>query len=145
MNLRYIFRHSLLTLLQYWWLCYIGYCLTMIAAKLSIGLFLLRITVSAMHRWIVYIVMGLTVLTGIVFFFVTLLQCSPISFFWNKHIEGGSCVDVNVIIALTYLYSAISAICDFTFGLLPVWLVWNLNMRKSEKVALVPILSMACV
>ena len=116
----------------------------MIAAKISIGLFLLRVTVSKLQRLIIYIAMGLTVLTGIVFFFVTLLQCSPVSFFWNKH-QPGKCVNVDVIIGLTFLYSAVSAICDFTFGLLPVWLVWGLNMRKSEKLALIPILSMGCM
>lgn len=131
--------------LRYWWLCYIAYCLSMISAKISIGLFLLRVTVRPLHRKIILLVMGLTVLTGIVFFFVTLLQCMPISYFWDKKIEGGKCVNVYVIIGLTYLYSAISAICDFTFGILPIFMVWNLNMSKNAKLMLVPILSMACV
>ncbi|KAF2020014.1 hypothetical protein BU24DRAFT_131223 [Aaosphaeria arxii CBS 175.79] len=131
--------------MRYWWLCYIAYCITMICAKMSIGVFLLRITVNSVHRWIVYIVMGLTVLTGLVFFFVTLFQCSPISYFWNKKLENGTCVNVDIIIALTFLYSGINAIVDFTFGILPMWLVWNLNMRKSEKLALIPILGMACI
>ncbi|KAF2734995.1 hypothetical protein EJ04DRAFT_601935 [Polyplosphaeria fusca] len=131
--------------MRYWWLCYIAYCLTMICAKISIGLFLLRVTVSPIHRWIIYINMFLTALTGTVFFFVTLLQCHPISFFWNRSIEGGSCVDVEVIIALTFLYSAISAICDFTFGILPIFLVWGLNMSRRMKLMLIPLLSMACI
>lgn len=130
--------------MRYWWLCYIAYCLTMIEAKISIGLFLLRVTVSRLQRTIIYVAMGLTVLTGIVFFFVTLFQCAPVSFFWNKD-QPGTCVNIDVIIGLTFLYSAVSAICDFTFGLLPVWLVWGLNMRKSEKMALIPILSMGCI
>lgn len=130
--------------MRYWWLCYIAYCLTMIAAKISIGLFLLRVTVSQIQRRIIYTAMGLTVLTGVLFFFVTLLQCSPVSFFWNKH-QTGTCLNIDVIIALTFFYSAISALCDFTFGLMPFWLVWGLNMRKSEKMALIPILSMGCM
>lgn len=130
---------------QYWWLCYVAYCLTMIAAKISIGLFLLRITIRSLHRWIINISMGLTVLTGIVFFFVTLLQCMPVSYFWDKSLANGRCINIEVIIGLTYLYSAISAICDFTFGILPIFLVWNLNMSRNSKFLLVPILSMACV
>lgn len=89
--------------------------------------------------------MGLTVLTGLVFFFVTLLQCNPISFFWDKFSQTGWCVPIDVIIALTFLYSVISVICDFTFALLPIFLVWNLNMSGRTKILLVPILGMACV
>ncbi|KAK7178563.1 integral membrane protein [Paraphaeosphaeria sporulosa] len=132
--------------LRYWWLCYIAYCLTMIGAKISIGLFLLRITPKKIHHWIIYTILGLTVLTGIVFLSVTIFQCTPISYFWYQALGAeGSCINIYVIIGLTYLYSVISALCDFTYGLLPVVLVWNLNMSKTLKIALIPILSMACV
>jgi membrane-anchored glycerophosphoryl diester phosphodiesterase (GDPDase) len=131
--------------MRYWWLCYIAYCLTMISAKISIGIFLLRVAVNKIHRTIILTVMGLSVLTGCVFFFVTLFQCSPISFFWDRQLPGGKCVNVYVIIGLTYLYSAVSAICDFTFGILPIFMVWNLNMARDAKLMLIPILSMACV
>lgn len=117
----------------------------MITVKVSIGLFLLRITIKPIHRWIIYINMALTVLTGLVFFFVTLLQCTPISYFWNKTSQTGWCINVDVIIALTFLYSAVSVICDFTFAILPIFLVWNLNMSGKTKLMLIPILGMACV
>lgn len=117
----------------------------MIAAKISIGLFLLRVTVKAIHKWIIYVAMGLTVLTGLVFFFVTLLQCSPISYFWNKGLENGWCIHIDVIIGLTFLYSAVSVICDFTFAILPMFLVWGLNMSVRTRLVLIPILGMACV
>jgi hypothetical protein len=130
--------------MQYWWLCYIGYCWAMIAAKLSIGLFLLRITTKPIHKWIIYTVMGLNVLCGFVFFFVTLFQCWPISFFWNKN-QDGYCVPIDVIIGLTFLYSAVSVICDFTFALLPFFLIWNLNMSVRTRIMLIPILGMACM
>ena len=116
----------------------------MIASKISIGYFLLRITIRRRDIWAIYSVMAITVLTGLVFFFVTLFQCWPISFFWNKS-QSGHCVDPEVIMALTYLYSAFSVICDFTFALLPLVLIYRLNMDKKSKIALVPIVIMACV
>lgn len=117
----------------------------MIASKLSIGHFLLRIAIRPMHIWIIYGVMCITILTGAVFFFVTMFQCNPIPFFWDKNIPGGTCINMDVIIALTYLYSACSVICDFSFALLPIAIVWRLNMNKKSKIALIPILAMACV
>lgn len=132
--------------MRYWWICYIAYCLTMIAAKISIGLFLLRITPKKIHHWIIYTVMGLTVLTGLVFLFVTIFQCTPVSYFWGQALGAkGSCINIYVIIGLTYLYSVLSGICDFTFGILPIVLVWDLNMSRNQKLALIPILSMAAV
>jgi hypothetical protein len=55
------------------------------------------------------------------------------------------CINVNVIIGLTFLYSAISVISDFTFAILPFFLIWNLNMSVRTKVMLIPVLGMACV
>ncbi|KAL6710409.1 hypothetical protein ACN47E_009355 [Coniothyrium glycines] len=130
--------------MRYWWLCYIAYCWAMICSKISIGLFLLRVTVKSIHKWIIYGVMTLTVVTGLVFFLVTLLQCTPIDFFWNKN-QDGWCVNIDVIIGLTFLYSVCSVICDFTFAILPIFLVWNLNMSARTRLALIPILGMACV
>ncbi|KAK4062789.1 uncharacterized protein Triagg1_9659 [Trichoderma aggressivum f. europaeum] len=114
------------------------------ALKISIGYFLLRITVERIHTWIIGTVMLVTVVTGIVFFFVTMLQCAPVSYFWDKT-QPGSCINIDVIITLTYIYSAFSVICDFTFALLPIVLIMQLQMNSRTKIALVPIMLMACV
>lgn len=116
----------------------------MILTKISIGYFLLRITVERIHTWIIGTVMLVTVVTGIVFFFVTMLQCAPVSYFWDKT-QSGSCINIDVIITLTYIYSAFSVICDFTFALLPIVLIMQLQMNSRTKIALVPIMLMACV
>ncbi|KAF2855630.1 hypothetical protein T440DRAFT_159167 [Plenodomus tracheiphilus IPT5] len=131
--------------MRYWWLCYIAYCWAMIASKISIGLFLLRVTVKTVHKYILYSAMGLTVLTGLIFFLATLLQCTPIRFFWDKSIPTGTCVNIDVIIGLTFFYSAVSVICDFTFAILPFFLIWGLNMSRKSRIMLIPILGMACV
>lgn len=139
-------RAPLLTVVisQFWWFCYIWYCVTMITSKMSIGYFLLRITVQKIHRMIIYVVVFLSVFTGLIFFFVTIFQCNPVTWFWYKHGDG-MCVDPKIIAALTYLYSAVSVICDFTFALMPLHMISGLQMRRGTKYALIPILGMACV
>lgn len=117
----------------------------MVFAKISVGLFLLRVTVQTHYRRIIYVVMLATVLTGLVFFFISVLQCRPVWYFWDKFNTTGTCVNIDVIIGIAFVYSAVASICDFTFGLLPIFLVWNLNMAKNQKVMLIPILSMACM
>ncbi|UKZ61293.1 uncharacterized protein TrAtP1_002559 [Trichoderma atroviride] len=137
-------EHDIQEALMYWYFCYIWYCVTMVLTKISIGYFLLRITVEKIHNWIILIVMSLSVITGICFLFITTFQCHPISFFWNKN-QDGNCINIDVIIAFTYLYSAFSVICDFTFALLPIVLIMQLQMNNKTKLALIPVMLMACV
>ncbi|KAH8654834.1 hypothetical protein BGZ61DRAFT_434895 [Ilyonectria robusta] len=130
--------------MKYWWHCYLWYCITMITCKISIGLLLLRIAVRRVDICIIYTAMAVTVLTCVAFFFITLFQCSPISFFWTRQ-PPGSCINVDVIITITYIYSSFSVLCDFTFALLPISMILKLNMNKQSKIALIPIMLMACV
>ncbi|KAL7785847.1 hypothetical protein V8C37DRAFT_393546 [Trichoderma ceciliae] len=130
--------------MMYWWFCYVWYCVTMICSKLSIGYFLLKIVIDRTQRIIIYAALVITVLWGAVFFLVTVLQCRPVSFFWTR-LQPGACLDIMIIEAITYVYSAFSIISDFTFAILPIFLVWHLQMDRKLKFVLVPILSMGCV
>lgn len=109
----------------------------------------MRITVKRLHHWILYTVMFLTVITGLAFMFLMLLQCKPLEYFWTK-VAGdpnikGTCMDIQIIIAMTYVYSAFAALCDFTVGVLPIFLVRKLNMHRKTKIAVAGILGMACM
>ncbi|KAL5046597.1 hypothetical protein BDW71DRAFT_214616 [Aspergillus fruticulosus] len=137
------------TAMRFWWLCEIAYCFASVGCKISVCIFLMRITIKRIHLWILYIVMALTVITGLVFMFIMLLQCKPLEYFWTRTaldpaIEG-HCIDIQIVIAMTYVYSAFAALCDFTVGILPIFLVSKLQMRRKTKLAVVGILSMACI
>ena len=54
-------------------------------------------------------------------------------------------MDIQIIIAMTYVYSAFAALCDFTVGVLPIFLVRKLNMHRKTKIAVAGILGMACM
>ncbi|KAK4160512.1 hypothetical protein QBC43DRAFT_113006 [Cladorrhinum sp. PSN259] len=133
--------------LRGWFFCYIFYALTMILVKLSIGNFLLRVTVSRLHRWIIYIASVVTCVSCVTFLVVAIFQCNPINYFWNKYnVDAhGSCLNGNIMLALSYLYSVFSIISDFTFALLPAWVVSHLNMARNTKIALIALMGMGCV
>ncbi|KAF3004342.1 hypothetical protein E8E13_009559 [Curvularia kusanoi] len=128
-----------------WFYCYLFYCCSMILSKISIGCFLLRISVKRIHTWIIYSAMFVSTFACAAFFFVTLFQCNPIRFFWEKSIEDGTCIPNAVIVGLGFVYSVFSIIADFTFALLPAFLVWNLQLKRKTKIALIPLLTMGCV
>ncbi|KAH7020776.1 uncharacterized protein B0I36DRAFT_275155 [Microdochium trichocladiopsis] len=132
--------------MMFWWACYPTFAITMIASKFSVGFFLLRITTQKVHRWIIFVAMGLSLATGLAFFFVAIFQCSPVEFAWTRFVStNGTCLALDTIIKVTITYSTFAIITDFTFTLLPAWLVLNLHMDKKTKMAIIPILSMACI
>ncbi|KAK0736178.1 hypothetical protein B0T21DRAFT_383798 [Apiosordaria backusii] len=131
---------------KWWWCCYLAFSATMILSKLSIAHFLLRVTIHKVHRWIIYFAAIITVASCGVFFVVSLFQCHPVYYFWTKHTDPGSgtCIDMQVIIGLAYLFSAMSIVSDFTFALLPAWIVSHLNMKTRTKAALITLMGLGC-
>jgi hypothetical protein len=101
--------------------------------------------VKKIHIWIIYFAMMISVVAGLAFFFVTLFQCYPISYFWDDYSQNGTCVNIEIIIALGYLYSCFSIISDFTFAILPAFLVMGLQLKRRTKIALIPLLAMGCM
>lgn len=138
-----------ITAMRYWWLCEIAYCFASVGCKISVCIFLMRITIRPLHIWILYTVMALTVIAGLIFMFLMLLQCRPLEYFWTKLAYDpniiGTCMDMKIIVIMTYIYSVVAALCDFTVGILPIFLVRKLHMKRQTKIAVMGILSMACM
>ncbi|KNG84893.1 integral membrane protein [Aspergillus nomiae NRRL 13137] len=128
-----------------WWLGQIIYIITVTIARLSIAITLLRLTVERIHKWILYGVMALSTAVGIVFLFLSIFQCQPVSYYWNRLWMEGHCLDMNSLLGVVYMYSAVAAACDFTMGLLPVSLIWRLQMDNRTKLAVAGILGIGCI
>lgn len=57
----------------------------------------------------------------------------------------GECLNMDLLLAIVYMYSVAAAICDFTIGLLPAFMVWKLKMRRRTKMAVSALLGIGCV
>jgi hypothetical protein len=99
------------------------------------------------HRIATYVITLLAAVVGVVFFFVSMFQCTPIDFFWTR-LQGktnGRCIDMEVIIKLTYVYGTVTALTDVAYGVLVAVLTWNLKVDRRTKVLIAPLLAMACM
>jgi hypothetical protein len=121
-----------------------AYATCMMASKTSIAIFLLRVVVKRSHQWILWIAALLSILAGTIFFFVTLFQCNPIKYFWDKDVPG-KCLNPDIVVALAIIYSVFAVVSDLTFVALSAVLVWKLNMRSRAKYSLIPLLSMGAM
>ncbi|PNS21980.1 hypothetical protein CAC42_578 [Sphaceloma murrayae] len=132
--------------LSFWFLCEIFYAPATTLVKVSVGLFLLRITVSKVQIWIIRIFIAGSLIFGIIYTFLIIFQCNPISFWWDLNpASTGKCINATVFAICAYIISALNTAADFTFALLPMFLVWNTSMNKKTRGLVCVLLGMASV
>lgn len=117
----------------------------MMLVKMSITFFFRRIIVERVHKWILTGALVVTLTSCTVFFFACIFQCWPVSYFWDKYSQTGTCIPDRVVIALALLFSAINIVTDFTFALMPAWILSHLSMRRRTKVLLCFLMGLGCV
>jgi hypothetical protein len=114
--------------------------------KVSIAIFLSRICVKRSQIVTIWIVIGVVTVFSIFYFFLIVFQCSPVTYFWTQYLGVvGKCVPAKVITNSTYAHSAVSAWADWTLGILPIFLVWDLAMNPRTKVSVALILALGAM
>ncbi|RFU34878.1 hypothetical protein B7463_g1456, partial [Scytalidium lignicola] len=78
-----------------------------------------------------------TLLWAIAAFFSNMLQCLPVSFFWDKD-QPGSCLP-NALITIGLTNGVLSFVGDLFILAMPVPMVWKLQIDKRRKLALIGI------
>jgi hypothetical protein len=128
-----------------WFTCEIFYDLTSTFCKLAAGALLLRLTTKKFHVRIIWLVMILASLFGFAFAVQILVQCKPMSFYWSatRDPSQGHCLNPRVMAGFTYGHAVVSSIGDWTFGILPAFLVSGLNMNIRSKISVFLLLAFA--
>ncbi|THY35199.1 hypothetical protein D6D01_01535 [Aureobasidium pullulans] len=132
--------------LMYWFFCELFYTLATSMLKVAIGLFFLRIANNKWHILIIKAIMYASGVLGVTYFAIVLFQCRPISFWWdlnpNHH---GHCLSASVMADTSYVVSALNSVADWVFGILPIFIVKNLQMHRHQKAVVAVILGFAAV
>ncbi|GKT40414.1 uncharacterized protein ColSpa_00595 [Colletotrichum spaethianum] len=132
--------------LMYWYICELLYIISTCLLKISVGYFLLRVSIRRTHIWILRILILGTVLFGTTYFFMVMFQCRPIQTFWEQspRVEG-KCFSKRVVLIMTYTASIINCLADWSFGILPLFIVWSLSLPKRTRLLAFGILSFAAI
>lgn len=136
-DLRDIAKKDVPLAFYFWWLATLFYTVTTVFVRASISVFLNKLCVKKTHKIIIWSTMGVVIAYSIFYFILAIFQCTPPSFFWER-LRGkkdGSCLNAEIFPAATYAHSTISAIADWILGLLPIWLIWGLQMNTRTKVS----------
>ncbi|KAK1708805.1 hypothetical protein BDP67DRAFT_410465 [Colletotrichum lupini] len=109
-------------------LCLIALCL----AKVSVGMFLLRITPSGKFRHVIWGIIIFTVFSAL----------GNFSFTWDFSIEGGKCIPQADLKFAAFFNSSVSVFTDLLFALLPVPIMWKVQRNWKVKSAVIGVLSL---
>jgi hypothetical protein len=102
--------------------------------RLSVALLLLRIAHTRAQKVTIWATVTLMLITSIIFFFITVFQCIPVSYYWNySPLATGKCNRHTVLANIGYAHMAVSFVADWTLGLLPIWLLWKVQISRKRK------------
>lgn len=91
------------------------YVLDMMFIKLSIGVFLLRLSVQKVYTWILWVSLAIITIWSCVIFFWDIFQCSPVAKQWDFRITDGHCVTADQIVAAAYSISVMTILSDWLY------------------------------
>lgn len=78
--------------------------------------------------------MVLMTLFAVVYLVLISVQCQPISYFWLQFSGGeGTCFPNGTMQWVTIVFSVGAAATDLLFGVLPIFVIWNLQMNPRAK------------
>ncbi|KAN0117815.1 hypothetical protein V8E51_003792 [Hyaloscypha variabilis] len=110
--------------------------------KVSIGLFLLRLTPSQFYHRFIWCMQAFMVIYSTVALITILTQCRPLTVIWDPSVKNAVCFSPLGLRACAYFNAACSIIADLVFALLPIGILWNVKINARVKLALVFILSL---
>ena len=80
----------------------------------------------------VWIALAVTICTAIAATFAVIFQCRPIKFNWDRTIPGGHCINQN---AFYVTGGSIGMVLDIWTLLIPIPMLWQLQMPRRQKFA----------
>ncbi|KAL0935972.1 uncharacterized protein CTRU02_208187 [Colletotrichum truncatum] len=128
---------------QAFWSVIVSSAAGMMFLKLSTALGLLRLGTSRWYRWSLWATMVLTVLYCMLGIMPFLLNCQPMSGYWDKSIDPKPvCIPLDRFIKLGVLNTSFNIFTDVILAMLPVPIVWNLQMKLKTRLYFIGILSL---
>ncbi|KAI0025002.1 integral membrane protein [Xylariomycetidae sp. FL0641] len=105
--------------------------------KLSMLAMVFRLTKASDVRalnWFVLAMVGITTVNCVVFIFVTVFQCRPISAYWTLSLEPQDCIDETAHLLAA---NVINTLTDFIVVLLPIKVAATLDLPKRQRVIVI--------
>jgi hypothetical protein len=85
-------------------------------------------------------------LLTVAYFIFVIVQCNPVNYFWLQFSgEVGKCFPATTVQNITISYAVFAAVTDIIFGVLPIFVIWNLKMNRKAKMVVGALLALGIV
>ncbi|KFX97734.1 hypothetical protein V490_02647 [Pseudogymnoascus sp. VKM F-3557] len=126
------------------WMTQIFLFLNIGLLKCSICILILRIKDTPWLNWCLYGMMAGLILTNLECVIVLLAECSPVEKYWLPDTPG-KCWDTKIRIYSIYLQVGYSVVTDLACTLLPIVVLWKVQMQRSLKIAVCGLMSLGLI
>ncbi|KAL9639431.1 MAG: hypothetical protein Q9204_001090 [Flavoplaca sp. TL-2023a] len=132
--------------LKYDYLDWVQVFLTLMISKISICLFLLRLSSFRKIRLGLHAMNIFLVTSHIPLTFLIVFQCSPISKYWrNPHDGPGKCFSKDTVAHIIIVQGVFSIVSDFILAGFPIVLLWNVQLGKRTKLGLCMLMGLGVI
>ncbi|KAI4087714.1 MAG: hypothetical protein LQ344_006600 [Seirophora lacunosa] len=101
--------------------------------KISILSLYLRIFPNRVFRGMTMVIVAIVLLNWLAFALASTFQCSPVTYQWDKSIEGGRCFDVLLFYRMVNVPNVVT---DIAMLILPMPMVWKLHTSRPRRIGL---------
>ncbi|KNG49338.1 hypothetical protein DDE82_008422 [Stemphylium lycopersici] len=130
----------------FWFFLYeLFYCTSIIFVKLSIAFMLNRIAGRRMvFIYINYGIMALCASTNLAAILYIIFQCDPVEAAWKADLmaKGTHCQPSVYLMNVYYFCTSVNIFTDWATALMPIALLWNVQMNRNTKISVGGILGL---
>ncbi|KAI0123213.1 hypothetical protein BJ170DRAFT_103775 [Xylariales sp. AK1849] len=125
------------------WYCFFQdfYIWSNIPIKSSLCLTLIRISNQTWISYVLYFIIFVVSSSSIGTNIYLQTNCTPFDARWNHTLPGATCRSATGTVELAIIFSAINIIVDWTVALLPVFILWRVQMPRKQKLSAMAILA----
>jgi hypothetical protein len=121
------------------------YIVGMITLKISLSIWFYRFLHKRWQRVTIILILVLTILVGITYFFFEIFQCGVPNkgeSWWIKKISN-QCVSFEANLGVGYTHALLNAFTDVILVAMPTPVIWHAKLRFKEKLIMLAILFIA--
>lgn len=143
-HLHYLSPYQYNHYLRYDYLDWIQVFVTLAISKISICLFLMRLSKFDRLRKFLQVLIAFLILTHVPLTLLMIFQCRPVQKYWNQEMKG-DCFPKTTVEKIIITQGVISIVTDFIGAAFPIFLLWNVDIKLRSKVALCLLMGLGVV
>ncbi|CAN9089920.1 unnamed protein product [Alternaria alternata] len=122
------------------------YCAAIIPIKMSITFMLIRIASRRVtYIYALWVVSAMFIVMNLIAMLYIIFQCTPVSWAWDTSTPGGKCNPAQTLADIYYATTAVNIATDWFCALLPIPLLWNVQLNRNAKLSVGVILGLGAL